>query len=71
MIGVARWGQQRSLARIFQVLRVATARSPGARLGVAGEALDQLRGFGVGPPCVGLAADGDRPGVVRQPPVAN
>lgn len=31
-IGVARRGQQRSLARIFQVLRVETARSPRARI---------------------------------------
>ncbi|ODB80636.1 hypothetical protein A8711_18815 [Micromonospora sp. II] len=31
-IGVARRGQQRSLFRIFQVLRVAIARSPRARI---------------------------------------
>ena len=31
-IAVARIGQQRSLANTFQVLRVATARPPGARL---------------------------------------
>jgi len=31
-IAVARRGQQRSLARIFQVLRVAIARSPRARI---------------------------------------
>ena len=28
MIAVPRWGQQRSLARIFQVFSTATARSP-------------------------------------------
>ena len=30
-MGVARWGQQRSLVRIFQHLRTAAPRSPGSR----------------------------------------